>query len=615
MGAAVMDVATDAVFVFEAETRRLLHANRAFLRLLGYAADEVAALRIEDVVASGPQSIQRNLERLHSEGQLILGVRPYRRKDGSIVEMDTAITMTVVKGRRLICAVTRDLSERRMAAQSLRESEERFRKLAEAAFEGIAISEHGRFLDANARMAEILGGTLPDVLGRPVSDFVAPESLEKVVEHIRSGSEEPYEHLARRVDGSTFPVEVQAKAITYQGRPMRVTAIRDISARKRLEEQLRLAQRMESVGRLAGGIAHDFNNLLTVILSSAKIMMASPRSEVDREDLAHIDRAAERAAELTRQLLAFARKRIVEPQSVDLNEITASVEKILRRLIGEDIKIVTLAGRDLGWIRADPGQVEQVLMNLAVNARDAMQSGGRLTIETANVTLDEAHARRHPEVIAGEYVKVSVSDTGQGMDDATLTHIFEPFFTTKGAGQGTGLGLATCYGIVRQAGGLIWAYSEPNKGTTFEVYFPRERAPQPPRHKPAALGSPRGRESLLIVEDEPMVRAVAVRILREHGYLVHEAASAAEALERFAELEGRVDLVVTDVVMPGGSGKELGNELLKRKPDIKIIFASGYTENTVVHQGVVDAGTHFLPKPYGPAELARRVREVLDAPS
>jgi two-component system cell cycle sensor histidine kinase/response regulator CckA len=513
----------------------------------------------------------------------------------------------------VLCAVLRDLSERGRMEQSLRESEERFRKLAEAAFEGVAITEGGRFLDASPRMAEILGAPPSELLGRPVADFVAPESLEKVAAHMRSGSEAPYEHLARRADGTLFPVEVQAKALTFQGRPMRVTAIRDISARKSLEEQLRLAQRMESVGRLAGGVAHDFNNLLTVILSSTKLMSETPRSEQDRDDLAQVEGAAERAAELTHQLLAFARRQIVEPQTVDLNALTANLDKILRRLIGEDIELRTILGRDLGPIKADPGQVEQVLMNLAVNARDAMPGGGRLTIETANVTFDAAYASRHPDLNPGDYVMVSLSDTRTGMDAATQSHIFEPFFTTKAAGQGTGLGLATCYGIVRQSGGFIWVYSEPGKGSTFKVCFPRDHAAQTaPGKEPAAM-APRGSEIVLVVEDEAMVRKVALRILRARGYQVHEAGSSAEARRRFDELGGRIDLMVTDVVMPGGTGKELADELRRRKADLKVLFTSGYTENTVVHHGVVDVGIHFLEKPYVPDALARRVREVLDS--
>jgi two-component system cell cycle sensor histidine kinase/response regulator CckA len=510
-------------------------------------------------------------------------------------------------------AAVGDSTERAAAERSLQESEERFRKLAEAAFEGVAITEGGRFVDASPRMAEILGAPLPQLLGRPVSDFVARESREKVALHIRSGSEEPYEHMALRADGTVFPVEVQAKAIAFHGRAMRVTALRDISIRKRIEEHLRLAQRMETVGRLAGGIAHDFNNLLTVILSSARLLIEAPRSENEREDLAQLEAAAERAAELTRQLLAFARRQVVEPETVDLNSLAANLEPMLRRIIGAEIDLATFPGPQLGAVLADPGQVEQVLINLAVNARDAMERGGRLTIETANATLDEAYASRHPEVLAGDYVMVSVSDTGIGMDRETMTHIFEPFFTTKEPGKGTGLGLATCYGIVRQAGGFIWVYSEPGKGTTFKVYFARRAASPTACESVSPVASVRGHETILVVDDEPMVRRIAIRTLKAQGYTVHAAADGREALQRFDELDGNIDLLVTDLIMPGRTGKELADELHCRRPNLKVLFTSGYTENTVVHQGIVEAGVHFLGKPYVPTELARRVREVIDA--
>src|SRR5580700_241975 len=338
MGAAVTGLATDAVFVIDANTRGLLQANRAFSRVFGYAAEEVPSLSLFDIAANEKADMQANLERLDREEEIDLGVRPFRRKDGATLEMEVRAGRTVVDGRRLFCVIARDLSERRRTERALLESEERFRKLAEAAFEGIAITEGGLFRDASPRMAELLGAPLAKLVGRPVSDFVAAESVDKVALHMRSGSEQPYEHLARRDDGSVFPVEVQAKAIIFGGRSMRVTAIRDISSRKKLEEQLRLAQRMESVGRLAGGVAHDFNNLLTVILSATELVKASPRlNDTDLEEIAHIDAAGKRAVELTRQLLAFARQQVVEARTIDLNVLTANVGKILRRLIGEDV--------------------------------------------------------------------------------------------------------------------------------------------------------------------------------------------------------------------------------------------------------------------------------------
>ncbi|HEX2659907.1 MAG TPA: ATP-binding protein, partial [Polyangia bacterium] len=327
-----------------------------------------------------------------------------------------------------------------------------------------------------------------------------------------------------------------------------------------------------------------------------------------------IKTAAERAAQLTQQLLAFARRQIVEPIVLDLNDLVQNIDKMLRRLIGENVRLVTVPTPDLARIRADPGKIEQVLVNLAVNARDAMEVGGTLTIETANVELGEDYAATHPEVAAGRYVMMSVSDTGVGMDAATISHIFEPFFTTKSAAKGTGLGLATCYGIVKQSGGSIWVYSEPGRGTTFKVYFPAVTDTAPSAPAPTAIAVPAGRETLLVVEDDEMVRRLAVRVLRGKGYLVHETGDPLQALEMFDAAAPPVDMLVADVVMAGLSGKDLADRLRAKRPDLKVLYTSGYTENTIVHHGVVDAGVNFLPKPYVPDELARRVREALDKP-
>jgi two-component system, cell cycle sensor histidine kinase and response regulator CckA len=369
---------------------------------------------------------------------------------------------------------------------------------------------------------------------------------------------------------------------------------------------------MESVGRLAGGIAHDFNNLLTVILSQVEFLTDSSRADRDSDELGHIRVAAERAAELTRQLLAFARKQFVEPKVFDLNELAARVDKLLRRVIGEDIVFRFIAEPDLGLVRADPGQIEQVLLNLVVNARDAMENGGELTIETANVELGAEYAATHAGVVPGPYVMVSVSDTGIGMSAATMTHIFEPFFTTKGPGKGTGLGLATCYGIVKQSGGSIFVYSEPDKGTTFKIYLPRvAAAPTPSTARPAKVAA-KGNETLLVVEDDEMVRRVAVRILRSLGYVVHETGDPFEAIRIFDEISPPVALLVVDVVMTGMNGRDLAERFRQRRPGLKVLYTSGYTENTIIHHGVVDAGVNFLAKPYVPEALAARVREVID---
>jgi PAS domain S-box-containing protein len=613
MGAAVMSLATDAVFLVEPETLRLLVVNAAFTRTFGYGPDDLGTLGVRDIALSDPATFEANVRAIVTSGELPLGVRRYRRKDGTTIEMETRVGRTVVEERTFYCVVARDLTERRQAEQSLRDSEERFRKLAEAAFEGIAMTEAGRIIEANAQLAALLGTTVPELIGQPVATFVAPESRALVEEHIRSGSEQPYEHLVLRRDGRVFTVEAQGKTLKVAGRTLRVTAIRDVSQRKHLEEQLNTARRMESVGRLAGGVAHDFNNLLTVILSVTKLLELTPRSPEESEDLAQIRGAAERAASLTRQLLAFARRQIVEPRAVDLNDLVSSVQKLLERVIGEHIELRVKLSPGLSTIHADPGQVEQVLVNLAVNARDAMPSGGTLTIETASTTLDEAYAADHAEVRPGPHAMVSVTDTGQGMPPEVVSRIFEPFFTTKAPGQGTGLGLATSYGIIKQHGGSIWVYSEVGHGTTFKVFFPIATAAVPPATESKPRSSRGGQESVLVVEDETGIRRVAVRILEMSGYRVYETGDPERALTLFDEVNGNVDLLVADVVMAKMSGKELAERLRTKKPSLRVLYTSGYTEDTIVHHGVVDPGVDFLAKPYGPEELTERVREVLDA--
>jgi PAS domain S-box-containing protein len=613
MGAATLSLATDVIFIIDAATLRVTLANRAFTRVLGYSDAEVPQISLHELIAADRASVDQNLARLTSKGEIFLGARPYRRRDGAVAEMETRVGITVVDGRTLYCVVARDLTEIRQAEGSLRESQERFKTLADVAFEGIAITEAGRVVDVNRRCSEILRASPAELLGRSVVDFVAPESRETVAQHLRSGSEAPYEHIALRADGTRVPVEAQAKNATIGGRNLRVTALRDVSERRRLEEQFRLAQRMESIGRLAGGIAHDFNNLLTVIVSLTKLLQDAPPEHDSSGDLAQILAAAERASVLTQQLLAFARRQIAQPEVIDLNVLVTNLDSMLRRIIGEDIAFTTVCTPELGRVRADPGQIEQVLLNLVVNARDAMPAGGELTLETANVTLGEDDAAKHPLVTPGEYVVVSVRDTGVGMDATTLAQIFEPFFTTKGPGKGTGLGLATCYGIVKQSGGSISVHSEVGQGTIFRIYLPRVWEAAVPRERPAPTAAVGGSETLLVVEDNEMVRRMVVRLLAGEGYQVLEAGDGAEALRVYAPRQGLIALVVTDMILPGMSGKELADRLRELRPDLKILFTSGYTENTIAHQGVVDAGVQFLPKPYLPSALIEKVRAVLDA--
>ena len=387
----------------------------------------------------------------------------------------------------------------------------------------------------------------------------------------------------------------------------------DVTEHKRLEQQLLQSQRMEAVGRLAGGIAHDFNNFLTVIIGHSQLLIDRLASnDPMRTDIQEVEKCAQHAADLTRQLLAFSRKQILQPKVLDLNAIVANLEKMLRRLIGEDVELTVRLNPSLGRVKTDPGQVEQIIVNLAANARDAMPGGGKLTIETANADLGDLYAGQHADVAPGQYVMLAVSDTGAGMDRETQARIFEPFFTTKERGKGTGLGLATVYGIVKQSQGHIWVYSEPGHGSTFKVYLPRiEEAAE----ITAALSMPSpsvsGSETVILVEDDDTVRRLVRQVLSCHGYTVMECRSPEEALGMSSNYSGHIHLMVTDVVMPGGSGPELAQRITAQRPETQVLFMSGYTDDAIVHHGVLDAGVAFLAKPFTPDELLRKVRKVL----
>ena len=511
---------------------------------------------------------------------------------------------------------------RKKHQDALRESESRYRSMVVSAVYGIyRSSPDDMFLEVNPAMVKMLGyDSAGELLRVKISQdvYVEPESRHLFIERYKAaGKVENVEVKWKRKDGKVITVRLSGRAVLRQDGSVDSFEMiaEDVTERRALEEQLRQSQKMEAVGRLAGGIAHDFNNLLTVIKGYSDLLLeefkpADPlRAEVDE-----IRKAADRAASLTRQLLAFSRQQVLAPKVLDLNTVVSNMDRLLHRLLGADIDLQTTLARDLGRVKADPGQIEQVIMNLAVNARDAMPNGGKLTVETANVVLDERYAFEHIGAQAGSYVMIAVSDNGTGMSESVRQRIFEPFFTTKEVGKGTGLGLSTVYGIVKQSGGYVWVYSEVGMGTTFKVYLPRVDAPADIAALRAALPSSHaGTETILLVEDEDGVRALVRQVLSRYGYTVLEARHGGEALLHCERHTAAIHLLLSDVVLEQMSGPDLAKRLLEMRPELKVLFISGYTDDAIIHQGVLSADTAFLQKPFTTEALAKKIREILDS--
>jgi two-component system cell cycle sensor histidine kinase/response regulator CckA len=606
----------------------LEYANEEASHILGYSREELISMSIWDI------NLNLIADRWSTHWQSLPNRGPttressYRTKDGKIFPFEITGDYMKYGDKEYHVVFGRDITERKQAEEALRISEEKYRNILESIEDGYyEVDIAGNFTFFNDSMCRIYGYPREELMGMNNRQYTDQENAKKLFQAFnkvyRAGEstrEFDWEIIGK--DGTKRYVETSVSLIkdSSGNRVGFRGVVRDITERKRaeqemtaLQEQLRQSQKMEAIGQLAGGVAHDFNNLLTVIKGYSQLSLGETKEEDPlKENIEEIKKAADRAADLTRQLLAFSRRQIMEMKVLDINTTLQNLEKMLKRIIGEDVELVFLLNKDLGRVRTDPGQIEQVVLNLAVNARDAMRHGGKLTIETDNVKLDEVYAKRHVAVKPGPYVMLSVSDTGVGMTPEVRDRVFEPFFTTKEKGKGTGLGLSTVYGIVKQSGGNIWTYSELGKGTTFKIYLPMVEETLEEVEQMVMKGEPsRGSETVLLVEDDEEVRKLAVRILEKRGYRVLKASKGEEALSLCKEQQ-LIHLMVTDVVMPGMGGRELTNRLKNSHPEMKVLYMSGYTDNAIVHHGVLDKGMNFIQKPFTVDSLTRKVREVLD---
>ncbi|MDP3180034.1 MAG: PAS domain S-box protein, partial [Spirochaetaceae bacterium] len=630
----LFESAKDGILILNAECGKIIDVNPYLMEMTGYSKSDFLDKELweigvfKDILAS-----KTSYEELKANSYVRYDDLPLKTRDGRNLNVEFVSNVYGVDGTNVIQCNIRDITSRKIAEDELRFKNLILTTQQEASIEGIAVVDaEGNIISSNRWFGEmwkipreIIAGKSDERVMRSVASMlVDPEDFMRSVGRIYASPEEKSHDEIALKDGRTF--ERHSAPMIDEGRNAfgRVWFFRDITARIQaerfradLETQLRIAQKMEAIGNLAGGIAHDFNNILSVILSYTGFVLGSLREDDPmRGDLLEVKKAGERATTLTRQLLAFSRKQVLQPVTLNLNQVVFGIEKMLRRILGEDIDFVLDLAPELGLTLADPGQIEQVLMNMVVNARDAMPEGGKLTIETQNAEIDkDNNAGAREPIKPGRYIMLAVSDSGCGMDERTKERLFEPFFTTKGLGKGTGLGLSTVYGIVKQSGGATNVYSELGHGSTFKIYLPREfAAASAVEPTPSVAKSASGTETILVVEDEEALREVARRTLSAEGYTVLTAADGYEALDVSARHEGIIHLLLTDVVMPRMSGRELAQCLAKKRKNLSILYMSGYTDDAIVHHGVLDGEMDFLGKPFTAASLAMKVREILDRP-
>ncbi|MFQ6027875.1 MAG: PAS domain S-box protein [Dehalococcoidia bacterium] len=604
---------------------RLINVNDCWVETMGYSPEEVIGHRSVEFLteASRQYTVEVALPELFKTGMVRDVELEMVKKDGEVRNiLVSAVTERDDDGQitHALAFIT-DITQRKKAEEAQRQSEENFRCLVDRAWDAVYLHDlHGNFVDVNQMACDCLGYTRDELMSRNVADIEPDFSTEKLQQKWQDGTydtPQTSEGIYQRKDGSTFPVEIRFGTFNAQIEPIFLALARDISERKDLERRFLHSQKMEAVGRLAGGAAHDFNNVLTSILGFAHLAeQQAPESGVLTDYIHEIQYSAERAAGITDQLLAFSRRKVVESQVVDLNELVTDMSKMVQTLVGEDIEVAIESTGVEQLILGDRGQLEQVLMNLVVNARDAMPGGGILTIETGQTYLDQSYTWRHDDVSPGNYVTLTVGDNGTGMTEEVKSHVFEPFFTTKDESKGTGLGLATCYGIVKQSAGNIEIYSELGHGTAIKVYLPQASRDKPdaPVADSTPQSLPRGTETVLLVEDDLCVREMIAYWLQKQGYRILESGNGLEALSLSEQLQDEeIHLLLTDFVMPRMGGEVLSQQLSSLRPEMKVLFSSGYTGDSLISQGVFPPSTGFIQKPFTLESLAYKVREILDS--
>ena len=605
------------MWVVDAESLKFLAVNDSAILHYGYSRKEFESMSAREVICEESPVARADLVGLSQTGSGTKLLK-HRKKNGVVIDVEVVGRPIVFEGRPAEIALVTDVTNRKLADARLQASEKKFAKafhLSPLAL-SIATLPEGRVLDANGALFRILGYDPEQMIGKTVDElgiWTFPKDRDRMLQSL--GEEDRstgLETVFTTQSGETKTVLVFSEAIELDCVPCVLSVTHDVTERKQLEQQLRQAQRMDAVGRLAGGVAHDFNNMLGVIRGYSELLRSRMCDEVAQEQIEEIKKASDRAASLTRQLLAFSRRQVLQPASLDLNERISQISKMLRRLIGDDVQLIVRPGDSLAAIEADPGQIDQVILNLAVNARDAMPNGGKLLLETSNIRLDDSSLFQQRAVKPGSYVMLAISDTGCGMDPETLSHIFEPFFTTKEHGKGTGLGLSTVHGIVTQSEGYIWVASQPGQGSTFKICLPasRKRHVQATQEANERREVARGSATILLVEDEESMRKLTRHLLEGPGYRVLEACDGAEAIE-LARQNSDIRLLLTDVVMPRLSGPGLAERIKATIPQIEVIYMSGYTDELLVRHGALGQGITFLEKPFTQDSLINAVQKAL----